>query len=414
MAPKRKTMTETSSSFDKRRFLSKEAEDHYALLTDKSSSCSERPVQYKGRDALSSALMTHVPWFADVLKKRKWEEICTLPGPGCMKLVREFYANAREPLSDSRAEPSYKSFFRKSVIDYSPEKIREILGLPTPEEIKDTFGQDKPDYHSLLYDYPQDDIFEAVVGRDDAKWGPGTQKDGTVVKHYVKRTDLKPQLRVWAFLASDNFLPTLGKSELRKEMLTFIYCIHLDLGIDLARVISRRIHDVACTKEESCLGYPLLITALVHSQMKTPIPAIQEKIEHQKMLTFKDVTRMIKEQKETLEAPRVEGRAKPPRKPTPIEGSSSSAPHEEEPPAWAVSLQNSVTSFHQDMMMMGGGILHRMGGLDANMQTLRTASGQDMPAWREYEPYTELERRMVDLHLGSFPGAQEDDDDPMT
>src|ERR1044072_1758313 len=126
------------------------------------------------------------------------------------------------------------------------------------------------------------------------------------------------------------------------------------------------------------------------------------------MLTFNEVTRMIKEQEATLAAPRVEGGARaPPRRPTPREDSSSAEPQEEAAPAWAVTMQ-------QNMMMMCGGILHRMRDMDANMQTLRAAGGQDMPAWRDFAPYSELERQMVDLHLGSFPGAQDDEDDPMT
>jgi hypothetical protein len=142
--------------------------------------------------------------------------------------------------------------------------------------------------------------------------------------------------------------------------------------------------------------------------MKKPTPAIQERIRPQRMLTFNEVTRMINGQEETLAAPRVEGGARaPPRRPTPREDSSSAEPQEEAPPAWAVTM-------HHDMMMMGGGILHRMNDMHANMQTLRAAGGQDVSAWRDFAPYSELERRMVDMHLGAVPGVQDDEDDAMT
>src|ERR1044072_1515308 len=276
MAPKRKA-TESSSSFDRRRFRSKEAEDFYVSNTHNAKFARERPVEYESRVPLQHSLMGACGWFSSVLKERRWEEICKIHDSGCMKLVREFYANAKEPHSDTRTEPTYMSSFRTKPIDYSPKKIRELLDLPTEEEIGEKFGHFGLDYHSLLHGYPEDLIFETIVGRNDAQWQPGVQDDGTILKHFVKRVDLKPQMRVWSFLAGDNFLPTLGKSELRKEMLVLMFCIHQGFGIDLARIISWRIHQIANMRTDFCLGYPLVINKLVRSQVSSNLlPAVQE------------------------------------------------------------------------------------------------------------------------------------------
>src|ERR1044072_7479879 len=176
MAPKRKA-TESSSSFDRRRFRSKEASDFYASNTHNAKFARERPVEYQPRVPLQPPLMAACGWFSSVLKERRWEEICSIHDKGCMKLVREFYANAKEPHSDRRTEPTYMSSFRTKPIDYSPQKIRELLDLPTEEEIEEKFGHFGLDYHSLLHDYPEDLIFETVVGRSEAKWQPGVQDD---------------------------------------------------------------------------------------------------------------------------------------------------------------------------------------------------------------------------------------------
>src|ERR1044072_691409 len=111
---------------------------------------------------------------------------------------------------------------------------------------------------------------------------------------------------------------------------------------------------------------------------------------------------MLKSQKKTVAAPPEE--RPPPRGPTPHRASSSSVPLSDEAPAWVVAMQ-------QNMMMMGRRILTRMRDMDANMQTLRVADGDDMPTWRDFAPYSELDQQMMDLHLGSFPGPQDDDDD---
>ena len=151
-----------------------------------------------------------------------------------------------------------------------------------------------------------DDFFETIVGRSDAQWEPGEQKDGTISRHYIKRVDAKPEIRVWAFLFSDSILPSFNKSQLRKEMCTLLYCIHNNLAVDLARLISWKIHETANIKPENCLGYPLLITKLVHSQMRNRAPGIDIRIKPQKELAWVDVKRMLAEQEKALEEPRVE------------------------------------------------------------------------------------------------------------
>src|ERR1044072_7054642 len=102
-----------------------------------------------------------------------------------------------------------------------------------------------------------------MAGRPEADWTRGTCQDKAI--KYLSRTVVTPEARVWGFYITDSIMPTLNKSELRPEIVTLIYCIMNDLPINLPKIISRKIHELAQVKrEERSLGFPLLITKLLH------------------------------------------------------------------------------------------------------------------------------------------------------
>ena len=58
-------------------------------------------------------------------------------------------------------EPSYVSWYRDTEVDFSPDTIREVLGLPTERQDivaskRVTSLWDPPTYHDLMEDIPED------------------------------------------------------------------------------------------------------------------------------------------------------------------------------------------------------------------------------------------------------------------
>src|ERR1044072_5866660 len=261
MAPKRKEVG-TSSTCDIERFKTPEAEALYNKTLFKADFIRERAVE-QGQHSL----METKKWFGDVFKKRGWMKLSKLvTEEGCSDLVREFYANAVEPESDTRVEPTFKSYCRGATVDYSPNVIRKLLDLSSDERVNEVFGGNGPDYHTLLKEFPADLLLSAMTGRPEADWERGTGRD-RAIKH-IPRIVVAPEVRVWSFYTTDSILPTSNKSEVRPEIVTLIYCIMNDLPIDLPRIISRRIHEVAQVKrEERTLVFPLLLTKLLHKKL---------------------------------------------------------------------------------------------------------------------------------------------------
>ena len=198
-----------------------------------------------------------------------------------------------------------------------------------------------------------------------------------------------------------------------------VYCIMNDLPIDLAGVISRKIHEIAnLSRDNRSLGFPLLITKLVHKKLRSKAPPIRVAIKKNSLFTGDLVYQMKEEQKHTLslERPKRSGPGKSIVKKTAPRGFSSAAPtHDvEAPPAWAVEMQRSM---EQNMMRIGGTVTRRLGDLQHDVEAL-WAAGQYEGQFRGMAPYTELEQHMMALSFGADQGEHaangEDGDDAMT
>ncbi|XP_057443308.1 uncharacterized protein LOC130735250 [Lotus japonicus] len=84
--------------------------------------------------------------------QRRWSVVLCKPAPlGCANLVTEFYANAQFDSSiPTPSEPTYKSYCKGVVIDYSPDTIRRFLKLSFLAVEARIFGTDKPNFHFPL------------------------------------------------------------------------------------------------------------------------------------------------------------------------------------------------------------------------------------------------------------------------
>ncbi|PIN02744.1 hypothetical protein CDL12_24737 [Handroanthus impetiginosus] len=131
----------TSHGFDRRWFISQEAEDYYnrGLL--------DRPVirerGIKGVD--------------EITERRHWEEFINDPGVTNKTLVREFYANLKF------TDQQYHAVnVRVKSVNFSARAINSLFGTPSinnPKELQE-FLEDHP---------PLDTIYELIC-RDDPQW----------------------------------------------------------------------------------------------------------------------------------------------------------------------------------------------------------------------------------------------------
>src|ERR1044072_4767702 len=416
MSLKRKEVEEPAE-FDTTRFKSEEAEKFYEVLLA-STFVKERAI-----DTSPGGLIDQ-EWFGGVFKKRKWQGLMSPNKLGCQDIVREFYANTLEAESDTRAEVSYKAYVRGTIIDYGPKVIRKLLSLPSKEQDAKKFGANGDDYLTLLQTFPEEMMFEAIVGRSDGRWERYGDSDDI---KYMARIDVTPIVKVWAFYIADMILPTLSKSELRKDIITMTFCILNDRPIDLARVISSKIRDIGnWSREGRSMGFPNLITKLVHNKLGTNAPKIRAGIKLTAIFTLKKVQVMIREQEVSLSLPREEAKKGKGKKRLPSGSSSASPTHDEEaPPAWAVEYQRSIEHRMMEMernqerrdMRIGGALIRRMGDLQHDVEALWT-TGQYQGEFRGMAPYTELEQQKMAMSLGTDQGEHvaygADDDDAMT
>ena len=169
--------------------------------------------------------------------------------------------------------------------------------------------------------------------------------------------------------------------------------------------------------EERSLGFPLLITKLLHKKLGAKAPLIRLPIKPSPELSCHLVYDSMQDQKVTLTLPFEPERNT--RRKAVIKGSSSAGPtHEPDasgsdaPPAWAVEMQRrmmeSQRHMEDRMMAMGGEITRRMGDLHHDVAALSTA-GQYQGQFRGVAPYTELELQMMAMNLGANQGEHADD-----
>src|ERR1044072_6235835 len=103
---------------------------------------------------------------------------------------------------------------------------------------------------------------------------------------------------------ADCIMPTLSKSELKKEVSTLVFCILNDRPIDFATIISNKIYEIGNeSRNDRCLGFPHLITKLVHNMLGARAPSIQNGIKLTTLFSLKLVQDMMSEQEAILILP---------------------------------------------------------------------------------------------------------------
>ena len=187
------------------------------------------------------------PQFSEEIKTRGWTKLAN-PDWGCEELVHDFYANARideYEKEHSRGEPTYKAWFRGKLIDYSAVAIRTILDLPECHPYLK-----KLSYHEML-DPPMYKELVDTISIPGASW----QRDTSC----LMTQHLTWDARVWSQFTVSTLMPSDRTYSLTHEDALLIYCIIKQCPIDMSRIISEKIYEVANSSEEDAwLGYHTL------------------------------------------------------------------------------------------------------------------------------------------------------------
>ncbi|KAL4322003.1 hypothetical protein AHAS_Ahas14G0167000 [Arachis hypogaea] len=134
MAPNTTTPSKKRKGKEPARFRSKLHEEHFFEHTIK------RTVILEVRFALKSEEYSEIQFQID---RRGWRFLCNPHTEVGQLMVQEFYGNLWITYKDVQGvnEKNFQSYVRGKVIDFSPRRIRQILQLPSPERMSDSYSE---------------------------------------------------------------------------------------------------------------------------------------------------------------------------------------------------------------------------------------------------------------------------------
>ncbi|MED6185200.1 hypothetical protein PIB30_054758 [Stylosanthes scabra] len=162
------------------------------------------------------------------IKARKWEKLTSpLPAVG-HNLVKEFYANAREPDKAKRKPYTYTSMVQGKDINFSPSNIKRVLSLRKDPLPNVTSYEER----KANKDYRLEEVLECLCleGREWVRY-----KDGR--PHFLRRNDLEPMAKGWYDFVCRSIMPTTNRSELTVERAVLIHSIIIGENINVEEII---------------------------------------------------------------------------------------------------------------------------------------------------------------------------------
>ena len=252
-ASKRK---EPAPTFDINRFLDEDKARYYEREL-----CNRGLVRERGFAFTEAESEPAVQRFKEVIFRRQWERYVRTRRAALKELVREFYANTLAG-NPKPAEPSFTSYYRGCVIQYSATRIREHLGLLPVEVERTRLNSTSPTLHDLLNAYLAADV-AATICQPGKTWATPTK---------IEKADLSQEAAVWAHFALDSLVPVSNKSDIRNVPALVLYCLVRDIPMDLAEFISYQIYaTLNVEKAGRHLPFPGLVTELVKAQVPESI-----------------------------------------------------------------------------------------------------------------------------------------------
>src|ERR1044072_6817939 len=255
MAPKLAIKRKNTMPFNERLFVDAEKEAYFNNHLYARALVRERgfPFEKEERE-------TDVGRFKAVIQRRSWNRFVANRRNAPKDLVREFYANTL--VEAAGIEPSYLSYYRGYPIDYSPTRVREHFGLLPPGEERLVFRHSRfPSFSELQRKYAPS-IIAGTICQPGRAW----------TRAMITKDHLLPEAVFWVHFILDSLFPNSNKSEIREEAALLTYCLMAYIPIDVARVISYKIHSTLnLDKFGKSLPYPGLVTELVKAQVPPPI-----------------------------------------------------------------------------------------------------------------------------------------------
>src|ERR1044072_667551 len=387
MAPKLATKRKNTMPFNERLFLDAEREAYFnnylynrALV---------REWGFKFEEAESEP---EVARFKEVIQRRHWGRFVANRMNAPKDLVREFYANTLLEETDIQpSELSYLSYYRGYPIDYSPTRVSEHLRLLSPGEEKAIFRHSRfPSFADLRLKYAPATVAATLC-----------QPGHTWTKSMIQKDHLVPEAVVWAHFVLDSLFPNSNKSEIRETAALLIYCLMVDIPIDVAQVISYKIYSTLnLDKAGKSLLYPGLVTELVKAQVPPPVfaEAGREVEEPNPLIDEDEIRRKLGEVAASSTEP---ARRRPDKRPAqrPAPAPASQAQTTEVAPPWVGRILHRQVDLHHDLGLI--------------WETLGIPQHEE---WRGPGPLDDLERQWMGLNLdgaGSSRGTDMGPDDPM-
>ncbi|KAG4388174.1 hypothetical protein GLYMA_09G117500v4 [Glycine max] len=182
-----------------------------------------------------------------VITWRKWEKLCSFAQNFHPQIVREFYANAYGIEGDTT--PLHTSWVRGKMVSYEEETINSFFGTQAAADCSYKAGGD------LVKDYGE---MKKLLARPGAIW------IGKKVKPRCLRSiDLYPVVHAWSSWMHHTVLPCANESNVTVVRSQFLIATILNEPLDIGRIISSDIHQVAQTnKPKATLSHPSLICFL--------------------------------------------------------------------------------------------------------------------------------------------------------
>ncbi|KAL4337251.1 hypothetical protein AHAS_Ahas12G0091500 [Arachis hypogaea] len=199
-------------------------------------------------------------------------------------MVQEFYGNLWITYKDVEGvnEKNFQSYVRGKVIDFSPRRIRQILQLPGPDLMSDSYSE------RMHEDQELDLVIQAlcILG---SQWRTGAEEN----LNHLKSNELVPLARGWLDFIRRSIMPTSNRSECTLDRAVMIYSIMKGEVVEVEDIIPKQVYEIASNPyKNGKLGFSHLIYRLckaagVRVENDVPIP-IEKPITKKRMETHKE------------------------------------------------------------------------------------------------------------------------------
>jgi len=199
------------------------------------------------------------PQFTNEIDRRGWGRLAD-PGTGYNeRIVREFYANAWNPMG---RHGRMVSLVRGKEIPFDRVTIGQFLGTPLPDPLEDC------PYHRRSQD--REGFDDREVARALCLPGRTYQENPHHKALRIMRRDMRTLGSTWGALILSNIIPLSHTSSLTMPRCYLLYCIIQGIDVEIGRVVSDQINrfaqaDPPTGPVRKYLGFPGLITSLCAS-----------------------------------------------------------------------------------------------------------------------------------------------------